>query len=127
MTDVVDHTPAGTVRARVRKSGARIEAVAYVNVPCFVLHAGLPVKIDSRVIRADVVFGGAFYAIVDCEAVGIPIDLNHLPQLRQAGMKIKRVIEESQTIVHPLKPASRASTAPSSPVRRTWPTRTSAM
>ena len=44
-------------------------------------------------VRADVAFGGAFYAIVDSEAVGLPIDAAHLPELRRAGMAIKRAIE----------------------------------
>ena len=80
----------------------RVESVAFVNVPSFVLHGGLAVKLASRTIRADVAFGGAFYAIVDSEAVGLPIDAAHLPELRRAGMEIKHAIEAAQTIVHPL-------------------------
>jgi trans-L-3-hydroxyproline dehydratase len=75
-----------------------------VNVPSFVLHGGLTVKLASRQIRADVAFGGAFYAIVDSEAVGLPIDLPHLPELRRVGMEIKHAIEAAQAIVHPLEP-----------------------
>src|SRR6185503_15726104 len=59
-------------------------------------------KLASRQIRADVAFGGAFYAIVDSEAVGLPIDVAHLPELRRVGMEIKHAIESAQTIVHPL-------------------------
>src|SRR5262249_18634493 len=47
-------------------------------------------------------FGGAFYAIVDSEAVGLPIDAAHLPELRRIGMQIKDAIEAAQTIDHPL-------------------------
>jgi proline racemase len=101
---VVFDSPAGTVRARANLSGARVTSVAFVNVPSFVLHGGLAVKIGARQIRADVAFGGAFYAIVDCEAVGLPIDAAHLPELRRVGMEIKRAIEATQTIVHPLDP-----------------------
>jgi len=73
-------------------------------VPSFVAHGGLTVKLASRTIRADVAFGGAFYAIVDSESVGLPIDAAHLPELRRAGMEIKHAIEASHTIVHPLDP-----------------------
>jgi proline racemase len=73
-------------------------------VPSFVLHGGLPVKLASRTIRADVAFGGAFYAIVDSEAVGLPIDVAHLPELRRVGMEIKHAIEAAQTVTHPLEP-----------------------
>jgi proline racemase len=76
--------------------------VSFLNVPSFVLHGGMSVKLASRTIRADVAFGGAFYAIVDAEAVGLPIDIAHLPELRRAGMEIKHAIEKMSTIVHPL-------------------------
>jgi trans-L-3-hydroxyproline dehydratase len=62
------------------------------------------VKLASRQIRADVAFGGAFYAIVDSEAVGLPIDAAHLPELRRAGMEIKEAIEAVHEIAHPLEP-----------------------
>ena len=81
-----------------------MESVAFLNVPSFVLHGGVSVKLASRQIRADVAFGGAFYAIVDSEAVGLPIDVAHLPELRRVGMDIKDAIEARQTIVHPLDP-----------------------
>ena len=119
---VVYDTPAGTVRARATFGEApaampsgpgeapvpvRVASVAFVNVPSFVLHAGLAVKIGTRHIRADVAFGGAFYAIVDSEAVGLPIDAAHLPELRRAGMEIKHAIETAHAIAHPLEPGLR--------------------
>ncbi len=112
-TTIVYDSPAGTIRARARvgagrtggpgeSGGARVESVAFVNVPSFVLHGGLTVKLATRQIRADVAFGGAFYAIVDSEAAGLPIDAAHLPELRRVGMEIKHAIEAAHTIVHPL-------------------------
>jgi trans-L-3-hydroxyproline dehydratase len=111
---VIYDAPAGTVRARARWAdegwageaggASRVESVAFLNVPSFVLHAGLPVKLSSRTIRADVAFGGAFYAIVDSEAVGLPIDVAHLPELRRVGMEIKHAIEAQHSIGHPLEP-----------------------
>ncbi len=104
-TTVVYDAPAGTVRARanLRAGGeTRVDSVAFLNVPSFVLHGGLAVKLASRTIRADVAFGGAFYAIVDSESVGLPIDAAHLPELRRAGMEIKNAIEAALTVVHPL-------------------------
>jgi len=112
---IVYDSPAGTIRARAKCAGkageagraGRIDSVSFVNVPSFVLHGGLDVQLPSRRVRADVAFGGAFYAIVDSEAVGLPIDAAHLPELRRAGMDIKHAVEASQTIVHPLEPGLR--------------------
>jgi proline racemase len=106
-TAIVYDSPAGTIRARATLADSRVASVSFVNVPSFVLHAGLTVKLASRQIRADVAFGGAFYAIVDSEAVGLPIDAAHLPELRRAGMEIKRAIEASAAIAHPLEPGLR--------------------
>src|SRR5262249_34042031 len=103
---VVYDSPAGTIRARARwagAAGARVDSGAFVNVPSFVLHGGLSVKLASRQIRVDVAFGGAFYAIVDSEAVGLPIDAAHLPELRRVGMEIKEAIESIHDITHPLE------------------------
>ncbi|MGH9141032.1 MAG: proline racemase family protein [Vicinamibacterales bacterium] len=94
------HTGGAAEAARALKR--RVESVSFLNVPSFVLHGGMMVKLASRTIRADVAFGGAFYAIVDSEAVGLPIDAAHLPELRRVGMEIKHAIEAAQTIVHPL-------------------------
>jgi len=105
---IVYDSPAGTIRARakIRAGGAggsrRVESVSFLNVPSFVLHGGMIVKLASRTIRADVAFGGAFYAIVDSEAAGLPIDIAHLPELRRVGMEIKHAIEARQTVVHPM-------------------------
>jgi proline racemase len=130
---VVYDSPAGTIRARAHWAGetaggagrggtaggareadgaevdgraavdARVESVSFVNVPSFVLHGGLTVKLATRQIRVDVAFGGAFYAIVDSEAVGLPIDPAHLPELRRVGMEIKDAIESVHEITHPLE------------------------
>src|SRR5262249_8268824 len=96
---------AGGIRARAKcaEGAARVESVAFTNVPSFVLHGGLDVTLATRRVRADVAFGGAFYAIVDSEAVGLPIDAAHLPELRRIGMEIKQAIEASGTVVHPLE------------------------
>jgi len=113
---IVYDAPAGAIRARAKRAvggagtaggAGRVDSVAFQNVPSFVLHGGLTVKLATRRIRADVAFGGAFYAIVDSEAVGLPIDAPHLPDLRRIGMEIKAAIEREQTIVHPLEPGLR--------------------
>jgi len=70
---VVYDTPAGVVRARATVRESRVTSVAFQNVPSFVLHGGLEVRLGHRAVRVDIAFGGAFYAIVDSESVGLPI------------------------------------------------------
>jgi proline racemase len=113
---IVYDSPAGVIRATAKLASAlapggpphdltnRVESVSFLNVPSFVLYGGLTVKLPTRSVRADVAFGGAFYAIVDSEAVGLPIDAAHLPELRRVGMEIKHAIEAVHPVVHPLDP-----------------------
>ena len=105
---IVLDSPAGPVRARatMTKDGdrRRVQSVRFENVPSFVLQAGIPVQVGGRRVAADVAFGGAFYAIVDSEAVGLPIATERLPQLRTAGMEIKRAVESAVKVVHPEQP-----------------------
>jgi proline racemase len=106
--EIAFDTPAGQVLARPRVTGkgqaSRVESVTFTNVPSFVLRASLPVKWGTRALHADLAFGGAFYAIVDSEAVGIPIQRERLADLRRAGMEIKRLVESAVRVEHPLQP-----------------------
>lgn len=110
-TTIVFDTPAGTVRAVAtvadppRPEGerrTRVERVTFSNVPAFVLHAGVPIQLGARHLRADLAFGGAFYAIVDAEAAGLAIDMAHVPELRRAGLAIKEAVERTVVIAHPM-------------------------
>jgi trans-L-3-hydroxyproline dehydratase len=99
--EVVLDAPAGPVSARAVRDGSRVSRVSFRNVPSFVLHAGVPIQLGTRELRADVAFGGAFYAIVDSEAAGIPIRPERLGDLRVAGMAIKHAVEAAVRVVHP--------------------------
>lgn len=103
--DIRYDTPAGPVQARAHLAhhgdGVRVESVAFRNVASFVFEPSLLVTIGGRKIPVDVAFGGAFYAIVDSEAAGVPIDASHLPELRKLGMVIAREVEKLRRVVHP--------------------------
>jgi proline racemase len=100
--------PAGQIHARaeviVRRGQKRVDRVSFTNVPSFVLAAAVPIQIGSRALRVDVAFGGAFYAIVDAEAAGVPVIADRLPELRQLGMAVKREVERVVTVIHPTEP-----------------------
>jgi trans-L-3-hydroxyproline dehydratase len=106
--ELVLDSPAGTIQAlaQVTRAGdrTRVTSVSFRNVPSFVVLAGVPVRLGSRTVPADVAFGGAFYAIVDSEAAGLPIVPERLDDLRRAGMAIKHELESKVTIVHPEEP-----------------------
>lgn len=98
-------TPAGLVQARAHLAhhgeSVRVESVSFRNVASFVFEPSLLVTVGGRKIPVDIAFGGAFYAIVDSEAAGVPIDAAHLPELRKLGMTIAREVEKLRKVVHP--------------------------
>jgi proline racemase len=101
-------TAAGVVQARARvedRGGKpRVDSVAVTNVPAFVFGAGQPVKLDGRDLRVDIAFGGVFYAIVDTEAVGIPLNASRLADFRRLAIGLTRAVNESCDVRHPVLP-----------------------
>lgn len=107
-THLIFDTPAGTIRARaalsVHADGTpRVSSVTYQGVPSFVESGGVSVRVGHRDVRADVAFGGAFYAIVDAEVAGLPLVASHRAELRRAGMTIAAAIDAVRAVVHPVE------------------------
>jgi proline racemase len=95
-------TPAGLVVARARCAGGRCESVSLDNVPSFVE------ALDARIatsrwgeIRADIAFGGVYYAIVDVEQVGLELNARHARSLAEAGIELKQAITAQIQVRHP--------------------------
>jgi len=106
-TVVIEEPEAGRTQSTEAGASAparRVKQVSFLNVPSFVLASGIPVKVGTRTMPVDVAFGGAFYAIVDSEAAGVPILPERLTELRQVGMAIKHAVEAQVTVVHPTEP-----------------------
>jgi proline racemase len=105
-TRLVFETPAGLVRADARLAvhgeTRRVDSVTTTNVPAFAHEASRPVKVGSRELRVDIAFGGAFYAIVDTEAAGIPLVSARLPDLRRLGRDICTAANASARPDHPV-------------------------
>jgi trans-L-3-hydroxyproline dehydratase len=99
-------TEAGAVgvQARVQAHGTRrrIDSVALTLVPSFVASPGHGVRLGTRELRVDVAFGGLFYALVDTEAIGIPLDIVRLPELRRLAVEIRTSVNAAGRIEHPV-------------------------
>jgi proline racemase len=106
---MVFDTPAGTVHARARSqtrgSTRHVDGVAMTNVPSFVHTPAHPVRLSAREVRVDVAFGGAFYAIADTEAIGIPLRSERVADLRRLGIEIQEALNAAFQVDHPLESA----------------------
>ena len=95
-------TAAGLITARARCKDGRCLSVSLDNVPAFVLELGAAVKTPKwGTIRADIAFGGVFYALVDVEQVGLTIATENARALAEAGIEIKSLLKEQVQVSHP--------------------------
>ena len=96
-------TPAGLVRATYKKSGEKVEAVRFTNVPSFLLASGLTVECpDLGKLVLDVSFGGNFYAIIDPQENFKGIEHYTAGQLIHWSRSIRSQLNEQQQFLHPL-------------------------
>ena len=97
-------TPAGLVTADVHVSDGHADAVTIENVPSFSLALDQTVSVDGYgEIPYDIAFGGNFYAIVDLDVLGIPLDRSRKDDLLRAGLAIMAAIDDQRMPVHPLR------------------------
>lgn len=98
-------TPAGLVTARAQCADGRCTSVSLDNVPCFVER--LDAAVDTErwgTIRADIAFGGVFYALVDAEEVGLAITPDNARALAAAGIELRAAIGRQVPVRHPVLP-----------------------
>jgi trans-L-3-hydroxyproline dehydratase len=96
-------TPAGRVTARAeRGADGRVGRVSFENVPSFLCERDLVVDAGALgKLRCDIGFGGAFYAYVDAEALGLELVPEQIGRIIECGMTIKRAVMDQYTIRHP--------------------------
>jgi proline racemase len=94
-------TEPGTVRVLVRR-GDRGASAACLYVPSFVHEGGLSIAVGGRQVSVDVIFSGAFYAVVDSEGAGLSLTGRHLPEIRRAGVAVMQAVDSQHRIVHPV-------------------------
>ncbi len=97
-------TPAGLVTAYARVTGGQVQSVRFYNVPSFVLTLDECVEVPGLgQVRYDIAFGGAFYAYVQAEDVGVACTPGDFRPLIEKGIAIKRAIMASRSIPHPFE------------------------
>jgi len=103
-TQVKIDTPSGLVTAHARISEGRVQSVYFHNVPSFVLVLDEAVDVPGLgKVRYDIAYGGAFYAFVQAEEVGVRCSPEDFRALIEKGMAIKRSIMASRPIPHPFE------------------------
>jgi proline racemase len=97
-------TPAGLVTAHARVDEGQVTSVRFHNVPSFVLALDEKVSVPGLgEVRYDLAFGGAFYAYVQAEEVGLACTPEHFRPLIEKGIAIKQAVTASRPIPHPFE------------------------
>jgi proline racemase len=97
-------TPAGRVTAFARRENDRVVEVSFHNVPSFVYALDQVVNVSGLgEVHYDVAFGGAFYAFVRAEALGVGLSGDDYRQLIELGVAIKQAVMASLPIHHPFE------------------------
>ncbi|MFC7395519.1 proline racemase family protein [Scopulibacillus cellulosilyticus] len=97
---IVIDSPAGHIIAHADCKGSEVSSVTFENVPSFVFEKDL--LLDQNV-GVTIAYGGAFYAIVRAEDLGLSVDISQLAKIQEAAKKIKEDIERKWSIQHPLE------------------------
>jgi proline racemase len=95
--DVTIDVPSGRVVARVTLRGGAVAGVAFRNVPAYVVARG----VAAAGVEVDVAYGGAIYAFVPAERLGLHVAPSDLPELIAAGRAVKAGLEASDVARHP--------------------------
>jgi trans-L-3-hydroxyproline dehydratase len=100
---VID-APPGLICARAEVKNGKVVRTTFKNVPSFVLLADQKIEVpEIGEVKFDVAFGGAFYAFVDAESIGIGLEDKDYNQLIDWGKKIKYAVMSNFDIRHPFE------------------------
>ena len=104
-TSVNLDTPAGLVHATAHLNGnGQVERVSFLNVPSFLYARDVEITLPTLgKVLVDIAFGGAFYAYLPAERVGLRVVPEQVESLVAVGEAIKKAINAMLPIKHPLE------------------------
>lgn len=98
-------TTAGPVTATVKSNDQRVEWCEFENVPAFVLERDIPFELPGYgALRADIAFGGNFFALIEWNDPDTPIRPEHSRALSEAGLLARTILSRKVKIKHPTLP-----------------------
>ena len=102
VTQVKIDSPAGLITGFGSIQNGKVESVSFQNVPSFVADLDAEVNVPGLgQIKYDLAFGGAFYAFVNADQLGLPLNPENYRRIIESGMDIKHAVMKSREIKHP--------------------------
>jgi trans-L-3-hydroxyproline dehydratase len=104
-TEVIFNVPAGRILARARIESGKVVETSFQNVPSFLYLREQKVEVPGiGLAEFDVAYGGAFYAFVSAEEVGLTLEPEHFDRIIDYGRRIKHAVMDQFPITHPFEP-----------------------
>ena len=104
VTTINIDTPAGLITSYAKINNGKIGSTYFHNVPSFVLAKNQQILIaEIGTVNFDIAFGGAFYAFVNADQLGINMTENNYRELIEKGMLIKNAVMQNFEIIHPFE------------------------
>lgn len=103
-TEIKIDSPAGLITSYAKVSDGKVDRVQFLNVPSYVYIKDEVVNVpELGKVKFDIAFGGAFYAFVDADKLGIKIIPENYRTLIEKGMDIKHAVMNNYKIEHPFE------------------------
>ncbi len=100
--ELIIDAPPGIIHSRANIINGYVDEVSFVNIPSFLLHKNKEVDVPGiGRVKFDVAYGGAFYAFVDADNLGIGMEEKDYNQLIEWGRSIKKAVIKNDDIIHP--------------------------
>src|SRR5215471_625809 len=87
------NVPAGQIRARAILENGKVQEASFLNVPSFLYLRDEQVEVPGvGRVGFDIAYGGAFYAFVEAQSLGLSLAPDHYHQLIDYGRRIKPAV-----------------------------------
>ena len=103
-TTIKMDVPSGHITSFAQVEDGKVISARFINVPSFVERLDAETEVLNRKIKYDLAFGGAYYAIVNADSLGLELDPENVNEIIDIGMNIKQSIMEEVSIMHPTEP-----------------------
>jgi len=102
--NITINVPAGKIHAKATVENGKVKEASFRNVPSFLYLRDEQVRIpDLGDVPFDVAYGGAFYAFVEAERVGLQLAPEHFNRIIDFGRRIKHAVMSQFSIKHPFE------------------------
>ncbi|MDP3581003.1 MAG: proline racemase family protein [Ignavibacteria bacterium] len=104
VTQIKIDSPAGLITSYAKIKNGKVESVYFHNIPSFAFLQDQIVDAPPLgKVKFDVAFGGAFYAFVKADQLGLTMHEIEFRELIEKGMMIKRAVMQNFAIKHPFE------------------------